>query len=141
MKKIILLSSSLFLLTASAHTILGTPVLPGTLKTSILVNAVKTNCKVKVEKVRNLLFEDSYGNPGYTVRMNIDLSGDDLERKIKIRYDRDFTLTNMFQVGQTLEVRDYDYFSPEGATLKIKTDGRLHRVSFPFENTALTCSF
>lgn len=138
---IVLFASALFFLSADAHMIVGTPVLKGSLKTKVMINGVKTTCKIKIEDIKNLKFEDSYGNPGYTVRLNANLSGSDTKREISIRFSRDFVLTNMFQVGANTEVKDYEYASDDGVVLKIKTDGRLKSVMFPYQGQNVTCQF
>ena len=132
-----LILSVLVISSAMAHTITGTPILKGSLKTKVTVNTVETECRVKVEKVKNLLEEDSFGNPAYNVRVNIALSGKDLKKKIEVKLDRDFQFRNLYADG----VRDYEYFSDEGATLKIKTDGRLQSVVVPYGTQKVTCNF
>ena len=139
MKNIILLLA--LSLTASAHMIEGTLMLKGAIKTKIVVNTVKTTCKVKIEKVRNLMQEDSLGNPAYIVRANISLDGSDFERSLSVKFDRDFMFDNLFTTATGTEVRDFDYKSPEGAAMKIDGEGRVKSVSFPTQYKLITCTF
>lgn len=144
MKNIFLaILATLLVLSASsfAHTIEGTLVLKGSLKTKIFVNNLKTTCKVKIEKVKNLMQEDSYGNPAYNVRVDIDLSGKDHERDLSVKYNREFWLNNLFAVGNRSEVRDFEYASAEGVKMNIDRNGRIKKVSFPFQRQIITCSF
>lgn len=141
MKNIII--ASLFTLSAasSAQMIEGTMVLKGSIKTKLYVNNVKTTCKVKVEKVKNLMLEDSYGNPAYNVRINIDLSGKDHDRGVSVKFDRELWLNNLFTVGGKTEVRDLEYASNDGVKMKIDGEGRIENVSFPYASRLITCSF
>ena len=144
MKNIFLIIlATLIVLSASsyAQVIEGTPVLKGTVKTKIIVNNVKTTCKVKVEKVKNLLQEDAYGNPGYKVRVDINLSGNDYERNLSVKFDQEYWLDNMFTDSSVLVVRDFDYKSPEGTKMNIDRNGRIKSVLFPFNGRTITCSF
>ncbi len=127
--------------TAFAQTITGVPVLKGALKTKTSVRGTSTTCKVKVAKIRNLKEEDSFGNPGYTVKVEVDLDGKNDKQETVVRYGKEFTVTNFWpENGQTV-ARDFDYFSADGALLSIKTDGRLKSFSFPLDNQKITCAF
>jgi hypothetical protein len=132
-----LLSGSAF-----AHTIVGTPVLKGALKTKVFVDSVETTCRIKVEKIKNILEEDSYGNPGYSVRINVSLDGEDSKRKIKIKADQDVELSNMFQSGNEKIVQDFQYASADGVRMEIDVEGRLKSVQYPYKaNQTITCKF
>ncbi len=126
---------------AGAHEILGTQVLEGSLKTKIMVNGVETTCKAKISKVKNLMEQDSYGNPAYKILVNIDLSGNDYERDIKVKYGKRSWMNNLFKVGNKTEVRDFDYFAEDGSTLKINGQGRLVSTSVIYNNKTVTCTF
>ena len=126
---------------AGAHEILGTQVLEGSLKTKVLVSGVETTCKVKVDKVKNLMEEDSYGNPAYKILVNIELSGNDYERSIKVKYGKRSWMNNLFKVGNKTEVRDFDYYAADGSTLKINSQGRLVSTSVIYNNKTVTCTF
>src|SRR5690606_34295323 len=97
--------------------------------------------KVKVEKVKNLMQEDSYGNPAYNVRINLNLSGRDNERDLSVKFDRELWINNLFSVGNKTEVRDFDYASSDGVRMKIDSQGRIVNVVFPFNSKLITCSF
>ncbi len=141
MKNILLISILAFAATSFAHTIEGTLVLKGSIKTKIFVNDLKTTCKVKVEKVKNLMQEDSFGNPAYKVRVEISLSGRDYERDLSVKLDRELWLHNLFTVGGRTEVRDLEYTSAEGVKMNIDRNGRIQKVIFPFQSQKITCSF
>lgn len=132
---------ALTLSTASAHEIIGTQVLEGSLKTKLYVNGVKSTCKVKVDKVKNLMEEDSYGNPAYKILVDIDLSGNDYENDLNVRYNKRSWMNNLFQVGNKTEVRDFDYVAADGSKLMINKQGRLVSVTFPYQSKTITCSF
>lgn len=125
----------------SAHTIIGTPVLKGSVKSKVIVNTVTTDCRVKVEKVRNSFEEDSFGNPSYLVRAEVSLDGNDVKKKIRIKHSQKFEFSNLFTEGSKLLVKDSQYFSPEGATLQIDSEGRLENVKITFEGKTVTCLF
>lgn len=141
MKTIIALLSTAFILSASAHNIEGTLVLKGTIKTKIMVNNLKTTCKVKVEKVKNLMLEDSFGNPAYNVRLDINLSGNDYERNLSVKFDRDFWVNNLFSTNSGSMVKDLEYASEEGTQMLINRQGRIKSVSFPFNGRQINCAF
>lgn len=141
MKKIILVTLAAISLSASAHTILGTQVLKGSIKTKLTINNVKTTCKIKVDKVKNLRLEDSFGNPAYNVRLEINLKGDDSERTVSIRYDKDIWLNNLFTTGTGSEVRDFEYAGLDGTKMTIDGNGRIKSVTFSYLNRPVTCAF
>lgn len=143
MKNLILGMTSLFMVSsAMAHTIIGTPMKEETLKTDLYVATVPSTCKVKVDKVFNLKEEDTYGNPAYRVWINVNLSGSDVERKLKVKFKRSYDANNLFVLSNDRsEVRDYEYQSKDGLVLKMKTDGRLASASFLYNNQTITCSF
>lgn len=142
MKHIILLLAAYALAAqANAHTIEGTLMLKGALKTKITVNNLKTTCKVKVEKVKNLLVEDSFGNPAYDVRASMSLDGSDFERNLSVKFDKEFRLNNLFTVGNGTEVRDLEYQSTEGATMLIDNQGRIKNATFPTQYGKISCAF
>src|SRR5687768_2242456 len=89
----------------------GTLMLKGQLKTKIVVDSVKTVCKFKVEKVKNILEEDSFGNPGYQAKVQISLDGSDFERSLKVKLEKDITVINMHTVGNQRQVKDLEYFN------------------------------
>jgi hypothetical protein len=126
---------------ASAHEITGTPILKGSIKTKVVVDGLSANCKVKISKPRNLMVEDSYGNPAYTVNTEVSLDASNAERTSVISFSKYFTFTNIFTVGGKTEVRDFDYSSQDGATLKIDSAGRLKAYSFNYNQKTITCSF
>ncbi|WP_408098687.1 hypothetical protein ACJVC5_07175 [Peredibacter sp. HCB2-198] len=140
--KNIILAVMLMVSAAYAHTIVGTPVLKGTLKTKLFVENVPSTCKVQIEKIWSSNNEDSYGNPGYHVRMDLNLSGYDMESGKTVKFDTKVMLSNMYTVGANRIVKDYEYATEDGKiTLTIKTDGRLNSVSFPHKSQKVTCSF
>lgn len=141
MKNIIFALAVTLSFSAAAHLIEGTQILKGTIKTKIMVKAVKTTCKVKIEKVKNLMLEDSYGNPAYNVRTEISLDGNDYERSLSVKYDKEVWFNNLFTVGTKTEVRDLEYFSTDGSKMMIDGNGRIKSVSFPFESKTVTCAF
>lgn len=141
MKKLLFGLLNLTLATAFAHTIEGTQVLEGSLKTKLIVSGIETTCKVKIDKVKNLMEEDSYGNPAYNILVRMELSGNDYERSIKVRYDKRSWMNNLFQVGNKTEVRDFEYKAQDGSTLTINKSGRLVSASMPYQNKNITCTF
>lgn len=141
MKKIIIGLLAVTVLSANAHVIEGTLVLKGAIKTKIVVNNLKTTCKVKVEKVKNLLEEDSFGNPAYDLKVNMSLDGSDFERNLSVKFDKDFKLNNLFKTETGSEVRDLEYFSADGATLNVDSEGRIKSASFPTQYGKISCAF
>jgi hypothetical protein len=142
MKKQLILFLSLISVGALANEIQGTLMLKGSLKTNIMVNGVKTVCKLKVEKVKNLLEEDSFGNPGYQARVQISLDGRDIERGIKVKLDKDLMVTNLHLEKNLRQVKDFDYFSSaENVKVTIDEEGRIVSTSFPFQQQTIQCNF
>ncbi len=128
--------------TAYSAPIEGTLMLKGSLKTKLVVNTVKSTCKLKVDKVTNLKVEDSFGNPGYQAKIEISLDGSDFERQITIKLKKELIVTNMHSAGETLQVKDLDYFNTaENVKLLITNKGRLSSVTFPYESQTITCKF
>ncbi len=127
---------------ASAYEIKGTLMLKGALKTRIVVNTVKTTCKLKVEKVRNILDEDEFGNPGYQARVQISLDGVDWERELKVKYEKELVVVNMFQENGKKVVKDHEYRSEDGKVkVLINENGQLLETTFPFQNQIIKCEF
>lgn len=124
-----------------AHMIEGTLILKGSIKTRITVSGVKTTCRVKVEKVKNLLEEDSFGNPAYNVRINVGLDGNDVASNRSIKFNQDFFFNNLFKTPTGTEVRDLEYKSLEGASMRIDKQGRLKSISFPSPYSTINCNF
>ncbi len=124
-----------------AHTIEGTLILKGTVRTKFDLNGISTSCRAQVEKVKNLLQEDSYGNPAYNVRVDVGLSGYDDKTGKLLRFSQEFWFNNLFRVGDKTEVRDLDYTAVGGGALKIDGQGRIKSVTFPYNGRPLTCNF
>lgn len=142
MKKQLILFLSLISVGAVANEIQGTLMLKGSLKTNIMVNGVKTVCKFKVEKVKNLLEEDSFGNPGYSARVQISLDGRDIERGIKVKLDKDLTVTNLHLEKNLRQVKDFEYVSTaDNVKVTIDEEGRIVSTSFPFQQQTIQCNF
>jgi hypothetical protein len=141
MKNVIFGLMAFSALSASAHMIEGTLVLKGAIKTKIVVNNLKTTCKVKVEKVKNLLVEDSFGNPAYDLKVSMSLDGSDFERNLSVKFDKEFRLNNLFTVGTGTEVRDLEYKSTDGATMNVDREGRIKAASFPTQYGKINCAF
>lgn len=127
--------------TAFAQTITGIPVLKGSLKTKILVRSIQTTCRVKVIKIRNLMEEDAFGNPGYRLRVEANLEGKNDKQETVVKFDKEFALTNFWAVNGQTVAKDLDYTSTDGAYLRIKPDGRLQTFSFQYGGEKITCSF
>lgn len=127
--------------TAFAQSITGVPVLKGALKTKTMVRGTSTNCKVKIDKIRNMKEEDSFGNPGYKVIVEVDLDGKNDKQETVVRYGKEFTLTNFWPENGQVVAKDFDYYSDDGAFLTIKADGRLKSFSLNLDNQKITCSF
>lgn len=142
MKNLFLALMTLTVLSAQAHEIEGTLMLKGALKTKIMVNGIKTTCKLKVEKVKNLLEEDSFGNPGYQAKVEISLDGSDFERGLRVKMDKTLVLTNMHTEGDIRKVKDLEYISAaDKVSVLIDSEGRLVATTFPYANQMLTCKF
>src|SRR5665647_934096 len=86
----------LFLIAAMAEvraqSIQGTMVLKGSIKTKIMVNGIKTVCKMKIDKVKNLLEEDAYGNPAYQLQAEIELDGTEFGKSIQVKHKQQTVL-------------------------------------------------
>jgi len=136
MKILLALIISMISTLASSYEIEGTQVLKGSLKTEIIVESLKTTCKVKIEDVKNLLEEDQYGNPGYKIKVDLSLNGGEFLSPKKVKFDKTIFLTNLFSDG----VRDLEYFGSE-VNLKIKNDGRLSEIRFPYKYNTVICRF
>ena len=143
MKNLLILFVLLFSLSGKAHEIEGTLVLKGAIKTKIYVNMVKTTCRVKVDKVKNLLLEDSYGNPAYRVLVDLSLNGSDLERDRFIKYKRSVWLNNLFPISsKNSEVRDLEYVSAEtDVKTLIDRKGRIKQINYKALEKNITCNF
>lgn len=143
MKNLLILFVLLFSLSSKAHEIEGTLVLKGAIKTKIYVNMVKTTCRVKVDKVKNLLLEDSYGNPAYRVLVDLSLNGSDLERNRFVEYKRSVWLNNLFQLSsKNSEVRDLEYVSAENdVKMLIDRKGRIKQINYKALEQNITCNF
>ena len=125
-----------------AHEIEGTLMLKGSLKTKIVVNGVKSTCRLKVEKVKNLLEEDDFGNPAYQARVDISLDGNDMERGMRVKFDKELTVINLHQEGSVKKVKDLEYFSTsEKVKIMIDQEGRLVSTTFAFGSQNITCVF
>ncbi|HXH29942.1 MAG TPA: hypothetical protein VNJ01_03950 [Bacteriovoracaceae bacterium] len=135
MKTITFLLASLLANAAVADTITGVMVLKGELAIETSVNGVKTECTVKVTKVKNDLQEDQFGNPAYLVTVKVSLKGK------KVDHSKEYLLSNMFTENSQKTVRDLVYASTEGLVMKIKDDGRLASVEVPYKTGKVTCSF
>lgn len=141
MKHLIIGLLAAFSLSAFAHNIEGTLILKGAIKTKIVVNTVKTTCKLKIEKVKNLLVEDSFGNPAYNVRANISLHGEDMERRLSVKMDKEVWFNNLFTVAAGTEVRDLEYAAADGSKMMIDSEGRIQSVSFNYNSRPINCAF
>ena len=142
MKKKFILALCLFSVASMASEVQGTLMLKGSLKSKVLVNGVMAVCKLKVDKVKNLLEEDSLGYPGYQARIQINLDGSDFERGIKVKLNKDLTITNMHVQNGVKQVKDLEYFSSaDKVTVTISSEGRLVSASFPFEQQTIKCNF
>jgi hypothetical protein len=140
--KTLILFAALFSQVTYGHEIEGTRILNGSLKTKIRIDRVNTTCRLKVEKVRNLMKEDSYGNPAYRVDIKLTLDGFDSKSEKTIKMNRDVRVINLHEVGDKLKVSDVDYFNKdEDVKVKIDENGRLVSTSFKFQNRPITCEF
>lgn len=137
--KFLLLATLALSSTAFAKPIQGTLVLKGAVKTKIKVFNEKTICKVKIEKVRNIMDEeDSFGNPGYQIRTQIELNENE-----KIKYDREVMFINMHKSGATSQVDDFKYFvkAEPTTTMLVDEEGNLKTVTFVAQNQNIVCNF
>lgn len=142
MKKIFFFSAlAAVSLSVNAHMIEGIQILKGAIKTKITINSVKTTCRVKVDKIKNLMLEDSWGNPAYNVRAVLGLDGDDYQRSLSIKTEKEAWFNNLFPNGAGTEVRDLEYRSSDGSTLTIDKQGRIKKVSLLYEGKMISCQF
>lgn len=130
----------------SAHEIQGTPMRKGTIKTDITVDRVKSTCKVKVLKISNLNYEDSFGNPAYNAKLEISVNGFDFINSRSVSFEHTYNLKNMFTENDLSIVKDYEYESKsENVSATIDEDGYLIQVKFIYKNNfreqTLTCIF
>jgi hypothetical protein len=139
MKNIIIGFITLASLNVLAHQIVGTPVLKGSIKTKVLVNNVKALCKIKVSKPKNMMAEDSFANPAYTVGVDIDLEGS--ETSSPLRFNKYVYFNNLFTTQTGTEVRDYEYASVDGSKMLIDVNGRIKVISFLYSNSTISCVF
>jgi hypothetical protein len=139
MKKLICLLIALTSSHLPAHEIEGTLVLKGSLKAKIMVNNIKTDCKVKVDEVKNLMEEDSFGNPAYKIKLEISLNGRDKDRKVK--FDQKVWVNNLFEEGNGSIVKDLEYSSPEGTKLFVNHQGHMKSVQFIYSGQKISCAF
>lgn len=140
MKTMIALMIALSSQLAMSHTIKGTLVLKGSLKTKILVNGVKTTCKVSIDEVKNLMEQDSFGNPAYKLELEVSLSGNDYNSGSTVSYSKEVILTNLFVTADGSMVKDLEY-AHKDILMNIKEDGRLKSIRFPYGSQSITCSF
>lgn len=116
--------------------------LKGALKTKVTVNGVQSVCKLTIDKVKNILEEDDFGNPGYQAKIEIELDGKDTDRKIKIKLSKKLTVINMFTENGVRKVKDLDYFSAaDNVSVQIDKSGRLVSTTFPYAEQTVKCSF
>lgn len=143
MKIIIAIVFSFAATAGFSQEIKGTLMLKGALKTKITVNTVPTTCKLKIEKVTNILTEeDSYGNPGYQAKIKITLDGSDFERSLKVKLDKELMIDNMHKVGDKKVVKDFEYKNAAGdVKVLIDDEGRLLETTFPYEKQTIRCVF
>ncbi len=137
----LIIVAALLSTTAFAQEISGVAVLKGTLKTKTVVENIPTTCKVKVEKVRNIMEEDAFGFPGYKLKMKISLDGKNSKQETVVTLDKDFELTNFWNENGKIVAKDFEYFSADGALLSIKADGRLKSMTVPYKNQKVICNF
>ena len=136
MKKIIItLIIIKFSWAALAHTIKGTMVLKGSLKTNILIKNKITSCRIRILKVKNLLDEDSYGNPAYNVKASIHIDS--------VNFDKEVWVNNLFVLNtDKTEVRDFEYHSEdESSKIFIDEQGRVKTVLIRYQGKNISCSF
>ncbi len=142
MKNLLLASLALISVGSFANEIQGTLMLKGSLKTKINVNSVSTVCKIKVDKIKNYLQEDDFGNPGYEAKAEISLDGNDLDRKIKVRFSKEFTIINFHTLNGTHLVKDFDYVNEkEKVAVVIDEGGYIVSTTFPYGKQTINCKF
>ena len=92
---------------AQAHTIRGTMVRYGEVKSSTMVRGVEVKCSVDVAgggllggrgDVRNLLKDDQFGNPGYKVSATVKLKSKDRDL-VDLKFDEKITFSNLHASG------------------------------------------
>ena len=137
--KFLILASLVLCSSAFARPIQGTLVFKGAVKSKIKVFNEKTTCRVKVEKVKNILEEeDSFGNPAYQIRTQLELNGNE-----KIKYDREVVFINLHKTGTTSQVEDLKYFvkGEPTTTMTVDEEGRIKQVTFIASNQNIVCNF
>ncbi len=121
---------------ASAVEIIGTEPIKGTARTKATVRGSKASCSVDVQKVRNAMEEDSYGNPAYSLTVTVSLSGNGVDLK------KSLVMINLFKEGEDKRVvRDFDYYSTDGSVMKIDEDGRLSAFHITYNSERVKCEF
>lgn len=106
---------------AQAHTIQGTPVKAGEVKSSGMLRGVEVKCSMKIDGkgllgiggqggVRNLLKEDQFGNPAYKVTATVKLKSKDKEL-LPLDFEEKITFTNLHAEGVSDEL--YETIVPE----------------------------
>lgn len=136
MKQILIsLMMILFSLSTLAHNIKGTLVLKGALKTTIFIKNKESSCRIRIVKVKNLLDEDTFGNPAYNVKANINIDS--------INFDKEVWLNNLFVLNtDKTEVRDFEYHSEDGSSkITIDEQGRVKTVLIRYQGKNISCSF
>src|SRR5687768_7445686 len=127
---------------AFAHEIKGTMMLEGTLKTKTTYKGVKAHCEVEVNKIRNLLEEDSHGNPAYKAWVEMEFKASDDKTKMKVNISKEHVMSNLFKVGDKTEVRDEEYISADGNfKLKIDGEGRVLSSTIIYNQDEIICVF
>jgi hypothetical protein len=141
MNKLTIAIVAFFILKATfAHTIVGTPMLEGSIKTEVLVGKIKAKCRMSIDEIGNMMKEDSHGNPAYFVNFELTLS-DGFEGKIDFKKkDR---LINIFKIADgNTETRDFEYSTQDGSVkVKIDNEGRLLSTKFVYKSIPLNCQF
>lgn len=144
MKNILLASVLMFSSLAFSQEFQGTMPLKGSLKSKLMVNSVETTCRVELDKIKNILDEDSKGNPGYTARVSVKLDGRDEKRKLEVKFEQKAVLSNFHKVGEKVEARDFQYAdsaTKTGMTMEINAEGRLENVKVLYQGKTITCLF
>lgn len=116
-----------------SHTIQGTLVLKGRLKTD-RVDGSRQTCKIKIEEVKNLLLQDSFGNPAYKVLVAISVG----------KYQRTLWFNNLFQLESgTSIVKDLEYHASNAPhTMSINSQGRIKNIKIKKNSSHyITCHF
>jgi hypothetical protein len=137
--KFLVLASLFVCSSAFARPIQGTLVFKGAVKSKVTVLNEKTTCRVKIDKVKNLLDEeDSFGNPAYLIRAQLELNGNE-----KIKFDRKVVFTNLFKTGTTSQVEDFKYFVVDEptTTMTVDVEGRIKQVTFIAQKQNIVCNF